>query len=96
MCAHFCKLLDHMGEHDYVRCVPVAPPDLETRPLLDFDAGYIQRAVAAFPRQGSHAPWATSVGYRADVKVLRHSSVVDPALEFTRRADVPAMSRERA
>lgn len=96
LCEHFCKLLDHMDEHDYVRCAPVAPPDLETRPLLDFDAGYIRRAVDVLPRQGAHAPWATSVDYYADVKVLRRSPVVDPALEFTTRTGAPTRIEENA
>ncbi|WP_440708700.1 flavin-containing monooxygenase [Herbiconiux sp. YIM B11900] len=86
LCEHFVKLLDLMDEKDLATCTPVAPEGLETRPLLDFGAGYIQRVADTLPRQGSAAPWLTSADYRADVKVLRRASVVDPALRFGRRS----------
>ena len=55
---------------------------MATRPLLDFGAGYVQRALADLPKQGSAAPWLMSMNYYHDAEQLREGSVVDPNLRF--------------
>jgi monooxygenase len=94
LCEHFCRLLTHMDEHGYDACRPeVGDPAMTTRPLLDFGAGYIRRAVDQLPKQGDRRPWLTSMDYRTDVGLLRNDSVVDPELHFSRataRAEVAA------
>ena len=92
LCEYFCRLLAHMDEHGSDVCRPVAPA-MQTRPFLDFGAGYIQRAVATLPRQGDRAPWLTSMDYSDDAKLLRSGRIDDPELEFSRR---PATDREDA
>jgi cation diffusion facilitator CzcD-associated flavoprotein CzcO len=90
LCEHFCRLLTHMDDAGYDTCRPeVGDPAMATRPLLDFGAGYIRRAVDQLPRQGDRMPWLTSMDYRTDVGLLRADSVVDPELHFSRAA-VPA------
>ncbi|WP_238013436.1 NAD(P)/FAD-dependent oxidoreductase [Dactylosporangium sp. AC04546] len=87
LCEHFCRLLAHMDAHGYDICRPEpADPDMPTRPLLDFGAGYIQRAVDLLPRQGDRMPWRTSMNYQADVRLLRAAGVADPELHFARAA----------
>jgi len=54
--------------------------------LLDFAAGYVQRALSTLPRQGEHAPWLMSMDYYMDVKLLRHAEVADPNLKFSKPA----------
>lgn len=83
LCEHLCRLLAHMDAHGYdIACAEVDRADMTTRPFLDFDAGYVRRAVDRLPRQGDSAPWQTSMGYHDDVRLLRHDSVVDPHLSF--------------
>lgn len=54
---HACRLIAHMDASGYDTVVPTLDdPTVEHRPLLDFQAGYVQRGVQAFPRQGSHGP----------------------------------------
>ncbi|GGL92620.1 flavin-binding monooxygenase [Streptomyces fumigatiscleroticus] len=85
LCEHFCRLLAHMDAHGYDVCRPeVADPAMETRPFLDFGAGYIRRVVDQLPRQGDRMPWLTSMSYHGDVKLMRADSVTDPELHFTR------------
>ncbi|AXB47967.1 flavin-containing monooxygenase [Amycolatopsis albispora] len=85
LCEHFCRLLSHMDEHGHDSCRPEpADPSMPTRPLLDFAAGYVQRAVDQLPRQGDRMPWLTSMSYHADVKRLRVDSVADSELRFSR------------
>jgi monooxygenase len=89
LCEHFCRLLSHMDANGYDTARPVLDdPDMETRPLLDFSAGYVQRAVNQLPRQGAGQPWLTSMSYQSDGKLLRNDSVVHPALQLSASADV--------
>jgi cation diffusion facilitator CzcD-associated flavoprotein CzcO len=83
VCEHFCRLIAHMDEHGYDTVLPVADdPTIERRPLLDFSAGYVQRAVDRFPKQGSKDPWTIEMSYATDRQRLRHGPVEDPALQF--------------
>ncbi|MGI5239025.1 flavin-containing monooxygenase [Dactylosporangium sp. CA-139066] len=92
LCEYFCRLLSYMDEHGYDVCRPSpADPDMPTRPLLDFGAGYIQRAIGELPRQGDRVPWRTSMDYQSDVRLLRRGPVADPELHMTSsRATVSA------
>ena len=81
---HFCRILQHMDNEQMTICVPrVSDPDMATRPLLDFDAGYIKRALDDLPRQGPARPWVMSMDYFEDVQILKHDAVTDPELQFS-------------
>lgn len=82
LCEHFTRLLNHMEEHGFTQCTPVADPNMETQPLLNFGAGYIQRSLEQLPRQGMQFPWSMSFNYAQDVKIFRKGRVDDPALKF--------------
>ncbi|WNV73630.1 NAD(P)/FAD-dependent oxidoreductase [Geodermatophilus sp. DSM 44513] len=87
LCEHFCRLLAHLDAHGQDVAVPrPSDPDMPTRPLLDFAAGYVQRAVDQLPRQGDRVPWLTSTSYATDVELLRAGSVTDPELHLSRAA----------
>jgi len=87
VCDHLCRMLAHMDRHGYDTVVPVLDdPGLERRPLLDFHAGYVQRAVDRFPKQGSHGPWTLEMSYARDRDRLRKGPVEDPALHFASTA----------
>lgn len=82
LCEHFTRLLNHMNGRGFTKCTPVAEPDMETQPLLNFGAGYIQRSLNKLPRQGMHYPWSMSFNYAEDVKIFRKGRIDDPALKF--------------
>lgn len=82
LCEHFCRLLSHLDTHGYDAVRPIADPDVETLPLLDFSAGYVQRSVTELPRQGVDGPWVMSMNYTYDAAMLRNGPVVDPNLRF--------------
>ncbi|GAA2082577.1 NAD(P)/FAD-dependent oxidoreductase [Aeromicrobium halocynthiae] len=92
LCRQFTALLRHMDEHGLAVCRPVAPP-MPTRPLLDFEAGYVQRSIETLPRQGDRAPWQMSMSYLDDVKLVASTPVVDEFLHFD--AD-PSSTRQDA
>ncbi|MBS9533472.1 NAD(P)/FAD-dependent oxidoreductase [Mycobacterium sp. M1] len=91
LCEHFCRLLTHMDAHGYTTAqVELDDPNMPTRPLLDFAAGYVQRAVSHLPRQGATEPWLTSMSYHTDVKLMRNRPVVDSSLRFHTAQAMPA------
>jgi cation diffusion facilitator CzcD-associated flavoprotein CzcO len=78
-----CRVLNHMDAHRYVKVVPrVDARAAEKMPLLDFSSGYVQRAAAGLPQQGTKAPWRLYQNYVLDLFTLRAGKIEDPALEF--------------
>jgi hypothetical protein len=56
---------------------------MEKRPMLDFSAGYITRALDEFPQQGASGPWTIEMDYWSDHARLRKGPVEDAALRFS-------------
>ena len=84
VCEHLCRLLAYMDRHGFTTVTPVADdPHIQRRPMLDFSAGYIQRAIEAFPQQGTSGPWTIEMDYWSDHSRLRKGPVEDPALRFS-------------
>jgi cation diffusion facilitator CzcD-associated flavoprotein CzcO len=86
VCEHLCRMLAHMDATGANTVTPVFDdPGMERRPLLDFQAGYVQRSVERFPKQGTSGPWTVAMSYAADRERLRNGPVEDPALRFGNR-----------
>ncbi|MGB3455213.1 MAG: NAD(P)/FAD-dependent oxidoreductase [Litorimonas sp.] len=83
MSRYFIRLMKHMEERGQTRVVPVAPEGMERRPILDFQAGYLQRVLHKMPSQGDRMPWKNIQDYRHDCQILIEDPVDDPALQFT-------------
>ncbi|MCK9249643.1 MAG: NAD(P)/FAD-dependent oxidoreductase [Solirubrobacteraceae bacterium] len=78
------RLLQHMDRHGHRICVPRNDdPRVVPTPLLDFDAGYVRRALAELPKSGSRAPWRLRMNYALDVVALRHGKVDDGVMRFS-------------
>ncbi|MEH3129899.1 MAG: NAD(P)/FAD-dependent oxidoreductase [Mycolicibacterium neoaurum] len=85
LCEHFCRLLSHMDARGVDQVRPVLTDrDMPTLPLLDFAAGYVQRAIDRLPRQGTRGPWQMTMNYTVDAQVLRNGPVTDDCLQFSR------------
>ena len=83
---YVCRLLNHMDQHGYVSCAPrVNDPDIEEEPVIDFNSGYILRALPTLPRQGSKKPWRLHQNYVKDLSMMRYGRVEDGAMQFSRR-----------
>ena len=81
LCEHFCRLLSYMDERGQTVCVAERAP-ASTRPLLDFQAGYVKRSIDDLPRQGGTAPWLMPMDYELDTKLFAH--IPDEHLRFSR------------
>jgi cation diffusion facilitator CzcD-associated flavoprotein CzcO len=79
-----CRVLAHMDEHGYAKCVPeLNDSSVHTEPFLDFQAGYVLRALDRFPKQGNKRPWRLDQNYALDVQVLRTSPIDDGTMVFS-------------
>jgi len=82
-----CKLLSYMDKKGYATCTPEFDgSEMDTRPLLDFAAGYVKRAANDLPRQGTGAPWLMSMSYLGDLRLLKTTPLIDKHLRFGYRA----------
>lgn len=86
---YFCRLINYLDEHKADFALPyLADPDkMEKRPMLDFSSGYVQRATADLPKQGSEHPWLVRQDYLEDRKVLLREAIEDGVLQFRQASD---------
>jgi cation diffusion facilitator CzcD-associated flavoprotein CzcO len=92
-CDYVCRLLNHMKKTGLRQATPMNDdPDVGLEPWLDFSSGYVQRAMAKFPKQGSKPPWKLYQNYARDLMSLRYAKLEDGVLRFSNPA--PA-KRER-
>ena len=92
---YVCRLLRHMDETGAKQCTPRRrDPSITDEPFLDFSSGYVQRALAHFPKQGSKMPWKLYQNYLLDIALMRFGKIDDGTMEFTAptraRASKPA------
>jgi cation diffusion facilitator CzcD-associated flavoprotein CzcO len=83
-CEYVCRLLNHMDRVGQRQVMPrLKDGSIEEVSWLDFSSGYVQRAIAKLPKQGSKAPWKLHQNYALDILDLRYGTLNDEALEFS-------------
>jgi monooxygenase len=64
-------------------CTPrVNERDVVEEPVIDFNSGYVVRALPELPRQGSKPPWRLHQNYLKDLSMMRYGRVDDGSMEF--------------
>lgn len=81
-CDYVCRLLNYMRKHDLKQVTPRVEEGINTEPLLDFNSGYVLRALDELPKQGDKKPWKLYQNYFLDLMSYRYSSLKDNALEY--------------
>ena len=80
---YVCRLLNHMDQHGYSVCTPrLSDPDVGEQPVIEFNSGYVLRALHTLPRQGLKTPWRLHQNYVKDLSMMRYGRVEDGAMEF--------------
>ena len=80
---YVCRLLNHMDRHGYSICTPrVNDRDVGEQPVIDFNSGYVLRALDTLPRQGLKTPWRLHQNYVKDLSMMRYGRVEDGTMEF--------------
>lgn len=85
ICEYVCRLLKYMDRRGYKHCVPRLEADSQTaEPMIDFTSGYVRRAQADLPKQGSQRPWKVHQNYIKDLLMMRYGRLNDGVMEFRR------------
>lgn len=80
---YVCRLIKYMDAHGYSSCVPrLKDPTVTPERVLDFNSGYVLRALDSLPSQGSKHPWRLHQNYIRDLSMLRYGSIDDGTMEF--------------
>jgi cation diffusion facilitator CzcD-associated flavoprotein CzcO len=86
-CEYVCRLMNHMKKSGTTRCMPQlrdSDAHMPERPWIDnFSAGYMERVMHKFPRQGDREPWINPQDYKRDRKLFRESPIDDGVMQFT-------------
>ena len=82
-----CRLLNHMRQVGATTVTPRIADELAESMtqrfwIDDFSAGYMQRVMHRFPKQGDEMPWMNPQNYRKDRKMFRDEPIVDEVLNF--------------
>lgn len=83
--AYVCRLLRHLDDHHYDYVVARRDPSVGEMPFIDFNSGYVLRALPMLPKQGDRFPWRIHQNYLRDLGVTRFSHLEDDALQFHRK-----------
>ena len=63
----FAKLLAYMDSHGYTHAYPhLGDTPMSEKPTWNLQAGYVQRALHALPKSGTHRPWNVRHNYLLD------------------------------
>jgi len=82
---YVCRLVNHMREHGHEIATPLPPaPSMPTEPFIDFNAGYVLRAIDSLPKQGARSPYRLHQNWFRDVQLLRRGPV-DDSMQFSSR-----------
>ena len=82
------RMVNYMRAQGYEQVVPTADPaEVEQRPLLGLQSGYIERSADMMPKQGSKAPWFLRQNYLLDLVTTRLGRLTDRSLVFSRLRD---------
>lgn len=84
-----CRLLNHMRTTGMTTATPriadeVADSMSQRFWIDDFSAGYMQRVMHRFPKQGDQMPWMNPQNYRKDRKMFRDDPIQDDELVLER------------
>ena len=83
--SYVCRLINYMDQRGYVEARPIRDASVDEAPFLDFSSGYVQRALAQLPRQGTTKPWKLHQNYARDLMALKFGKLDDGTLRFSRR-----------
>ena len=84
VCEYVCRLINHMDRGGWRQCTPRnGDPTLAEEPWVNFSSGYIQRALALQPKQGSKRPWKLYQNYALDIVTLRYGKVDDGVMQYS-------------
>ena len=95
ICNYVCRLLNFMDRKNVRQVMPKNQGETAVANFVQkFTPGYIQRAMANWPKQGTRSPWRVYQNYILDTITLKWRSIDDGVLEFSNPPEPnPAFAR---
>ena len=90
---YVCRLLKYMDDNGFASCTPSRKAGIGELPALDFTSGYVQRALALLPKQGTRKPWKLYQNYALDLATLKYGKVADGTMTFAKAPRARAASK---
>jgi cation diffusion facilitator CzcD-associated flavoprotein CzcO len=88
ICNYVCRLLNFMDRKGVRQVTPNPVGESAVAPFVEnFSSGYIQRALASWPKQGHKKPWRVYQNYFRDTLALKWTRIDDEGLEFSNPVD---------
>ena len=96
ICRYVCRVLNVMDQKGMRQVTPKSGGEQAVAPFVEkFTPGYIQRALASWPKQGSKAPWRVYQNYLRDAVSMKWGRIDNQTLEFSNPAETQSKSRSR-
>jgi cation diffusion facilitator CzcD-associated flavoprotein CzcO len=87
ICYYVCRLLNSMDRKGMRQVTPRPREEAPMAPFVEhFSSGYVQRAIASWPKQGVNPPWRVHQNYILDLIRLKWTPIDDGWLEFSNPA----------
>ena len=84
ICSYVCRLINYMDRKGVRQVRPTSLDAKAEAPFVNnFTPGYMRRALASWPKQGSKSPWRVYQNYIRDTISLKWSSIDNDQLEFS-------------
>jgi monooxygenase len=84
ICNYVCRILNFMDRKGMRQVTPNPGGESAVAPFVEnFSSGYIQRALASWPKQGQKKPWRVYQNYFRDTISMKWTRVDDEGLEFS-------------
>lgn len=87
--AYIGRIVAYMRRNGFDSVTAVRDPTVGEMPFIDFNSGYVLRALPLLPKQGDRFPWRIHQNYLRDLFITLFSRLRDPALRFGRREASP-------
>jgi cyclohexanone monooxygenase len=87
--AWVCRLLNYMDRKGQAIAVVRREAGVAPEPFLGFTSGYVQRAAALLPKQGSRRPWQVYQNYFQDMFTIRFGRIADGVMRFGPKGRMP-------
>lgn len=82
---YMCRIMLRLQRGGFAYCVPDPPEDgMPVEPAISLTSGYVQRAHAYLPKQGTRAPWKLYQNYALDLAALRFGRLDDGVMRWAR------------
>ena len=82
----FCGFINQVTTRGFAFAFPKVSGRLTPGPVLDLTSGYVERAMARFPKAGDRAPWRVRQNFLADSYEMRRAKPTDD-MRFVRHGE---------